>query len=83
MEEEIKSAQRIIADNGFKYLGNSVLIIDVVNAIKRGYRLFNESKFDNEISRLKDFIMDWRADSTPEEVYRLVEAIEEIVKGCE
>ena len=81
--KERVQAQNIIADEKFKYFGTSVVMIDVVNAIKSGFRLFNHVKFEKEMARLKGFLEDWQADSSPEEVYRLVETIEEIVRKCE
>ena len=39
METKLEEAQRLIADDSFKYMGDSLVIIEVVNAIKAGYRL--------------------------------------------
>lgn len=41
----LEQTQNIIADDSFQYLGNSLEIIEIVNAIKDGYRLY---KPDNE-----------------------------------
>lgn len=46
--DKLKQAQNIIADDSFKYGGNSLDIIEIVNAIKSGYRLIDLNSFDTE-----------------------------------
>ena len=41
METKLEEAQRLIADDSFVYMGDSLVIIEVVNAIKAGYRLID------------------------------------------
>ena len=36
---KIEEAQRLIADDSFYYAGDSLVIMDIVNAIKAGYRI--------------------------------------------
>ena len=53
----LKQTQNIIADDSFRYGGDSLDIIDIVNAIKAGYRLCKIEDAISEIqeTREKDF----------------------------
>ena len=54
----LEQTQNIIADDSFQYLGNSLEIIEIVNAIKDGYRLYKPSEIitemENELRRDKN-----------------------------
>lgn len=54
VEDDVASSlelvQDIIADETFAYRGNSLHIIEIVNAIKSGWRLANLAEVDRRIS---------------------------------
>lgn len=54
---DLKQTQNIIADDSFRYGGDSLDIIDIVNAIKAGYRLCKVDEAIEEIlaTREKDY----------------------------
>lgn len=41
MDKKVKQAQKIIASDNFTSYGNNPYIVEVINAIKKGYRLVN------------------------------------------
>lgn len=44
----LEQIQNIIADPSFVYKGDSLEVIEIVNAIKNGYRLSKEGSNENE-----------------------------------
>ncbi len=48
-ESVIETAQNIIADESFQYGGNSLTVLEIINAIKDGYRLANLAEVDRRI----------------------------------
>lgn len=46
----IDIAQNLIADESFTYGGDSLVVMEIVNAIKDGYRLANLAEVDRRIS---------------------------------
>lgn len=46
----LEVVQNLIADESFVYRGNSLTIMELVNAIKDGYRLVNLAEVDRRIS---------------------------------
>lgn len=55
-EEQLAKTQDIIADDSFIYMGNSFPIMDVVNAIKAGYRLNRSDGETKEVKESDDYI---------------------------
>lgn len=47
----IQETQNIIADPSFVYGGNSLEVLEIVNAIKEGYRLCKVEEAKNEIAK--------------------------------
>ena len=45
----LTQVQNIIADKSFKYKGNSMEVIDIVNAIKQGKRLIDVESLKEQI----------------------------------
>lgn len=45
----IDIAQNLIADESFTYGGDSLVVMEIVNAIKDGYRLANLAEVDRRI----------------------------------
>lgn len=52
--KDLLDAQRMIADDSFKYLGDSLYIIEIVNAIKAGFRLTEPSENKKEDKELDE-----------------------------
>ena len=50
-EEQLEKTQKIIADDNFVYMGDNFFIMDIVNAIKAGYRL---NRLDEETEETKE-----------------------------
>lgn len=48
-ESVLETAQNIIADESFQYGGNSLTVLEIINAIKDGYRLANLAEVDRRI----------------------------------
>lgn len=46
----LEVTQDLIADESFVYMGNSLHIIEIVNAIKAGWRLANLAEVDRRVS---------------------------------
>lgn len=48
-ESVLETAQNIIADESFQYGGDSLTVLEIINAIKDGYRLANLAEVDRRI----------------------------------
>ena len=73
----VVTAERMIADDSFQYKGDSIYIIDIVNAIKQGAVLIDTKQMQKAFRELKDFCSKWKKFSSPKECRLLVEALEE------
>ena len=49
-ESVLETTQNIIADKSFQYGGDSLIVLEIINAIKDGYRLANLAEVDRRIS---------------------------------
>ena len=59
MNKALRQAEKLIADESFTYKGNSLEVIEIVNAIKDGYRLVKPDEVMSElIEYYKDCIKD-------------------------
>jgi len=48
-ESVLETAQNLIADESFQYGGDSLTVLEIINAIKDGYRLANLAEVDRRI----------------------------------
>lgn len=70
-------SEGMIYDGSFKYLGDSLDIHNIVNAIKTGAVLVDIYEVRKEFKQLESFIKKWKKTSTSDEVLLLVESLEQ------
>lgn len=75
-EEQLEKTQKIIADDNFVYMGDSFFIMDVVNAIKAGYRL---NRLDEETEETKEAKRQGAKFATRDEQRKVTETIDAII----
>ena len=80
MNKDTLRAEEIIADKRFKYLGSSIVLIDIVDSIKSGDRLININQLDKNLTRFKEYVAKYNKPCEIDEVVGMIERIEKMIK---